>query len=588
MSHEIRTPINAILGMAHILYISDISPKLKNFVTTIQTSSNTLLGLVNDILDFSKIEAGRMEVENINFNLFDLLDEARSIMSVVISDNNIAFDFEIEPETPMHLVGDNIKLKQILINLISNAAKFTDSGSIRVKVKSIHEDTQGRPIIEIGVEDSGIGISDEKLKKLFKPFAQADSSTTRLYGGSGLGLTISKSLAELLGGEIGVFSKEGEGSYFYVRIPFDLHGETEISKSVKSKIAITQNMNTIPKNILKDCKILVVDDNEINLEVMQELLSAYGAKPVIVSSGQDAIDTLKHDKDGFDIVLMDLQMPVMDGFETTIKIRDLGFENLTIIALTADATEQSKERTALGTFNNYMSKPINPTVLIGTIFEHLNLHSGFIQDNDLKSILVDDNHDFDFHSIDADKGLSAVGRNSNTYIKILNKFDATYADSHEIIQALIDKNDLESAKMLAHTIKGASATLGMNTLHKSLKSLEEAIGKNAIQKSHLDNFDTELQNCLADIRSIETKDRSTKIGNSAIIQIENIQSIYKKTCEFQTEAKEEAKAQLDNLSPDCSHRAFLEVTLQYLEQYEFIQARTSLEKLMYALEAERV
>ncbi len=356
MSHDIRTPMNGVIGISHLLLDTPLSKEQKNYTENILNSSKSLLSLINDILDFSKIEANKLEIENISFNLKELLSEFEAITNFEAERKGIHFSWNLESNVPVNIKSDPNRIRQILTNLIGNALKFTNKGAVTLDcslVKQINDNVE----IMFSITDSGIGIAEEKIEKLFKSFTQVDSSTTRKYGGSGLGLTISKRLTELLGGEISASSKLGKGSVFNFTILAEIKNEHKINNSTNGIEPVKSD------NLSKNCSILIVEDNVVNQVVATGLFKKFGYEVKVANNGLEAVEKVKEGT--FDLVFMDCQMPEMDGFESTKKIRELENEsnNIPIIAMTANAMGGDKEKCLSSGMDDYLSKPIDPVHL---------------------------------------------------------------------------------------------------------------------------------------------------------------------------------------------------------------------------------
>ncbi|MGO4391092.1 PAS domain S-box protein [Variovorax sp. M-6] len=355
MSHEIRSPLNAVIGLAYLLRQTSLDETQRDFLQKIDASSNALLGVINDILDISKIEAGEMALDESGFDLRELLDGVMAMASVNALGKGIALRLETGDGLPAQLRGDQTRLRQILVNLMSNAVKFTAEGSVCLSVTA--EKRQDRHVqMCFAVLDTGIGIESELLGRVFAPFTQADSSTTRRFGGTGLGLTIVKQLTELMGGELGVASTPGSGSEFWVVLPLEIAADA-VAPGAAS-----------PDQDLSRIRVLVVDDSPVNLLVCQNILGRAGAEVRLAKDGREAVEMLRAGPGSFDLVLMDVHMPVLDGNEATRRIRgELGLAALPVIALTASALVAERERAFEAGMNDFVSKPFDAEALVRTV-----------------------------------------------------------------------------------------------------------------------------------------------------------------------------------------------------------------------------
>ncbi|MGB5643471.1 MAG: ATP-binding protein [Gammaproteobacteria bacterium] len=369
MSHEIRTPMNAVINMSLLALKTELTQQQHNYIQKVHHSAEGLLHILNDILDFSKIEAGKLEIENIGFNLKDVTDDMASIVGTKAREREVQFSIKIDDDVPNALIGDPLRLRQVLFNLGDNAVKFSNSGD-RVSLQiALKEENDQESVLLFSVEDTGIGIPPEQQKKLFQSFSQADSSTTRKYGGSGLGLIISKKIIQSMGGEIWFESQHNTGSAFSFIVPLTKKQDNLPPAEISRDESDEEVRQSVVK--LRGKKILIVDDNEFNQEIVCEYLTSSGITVETASDGREALELLA--RDGFDAVLMDCQMPVMDGFEATCKIREQEkFKELPVIALTANVMTCDLDRAMTAGMNDYITKPFNPQTMFVTMAKWIN------------------------------------------------------------------------------------------------------------------------------------------------------------------------------------------------------------------------
>jgi polar amino acid transport system substrate-binding protein len=359
MSHEIRTPMNAIIGMAHLALKTDLTAKQYDYLKKVDSSAKSLLGIINDILDFSKIEADKLDMESVDFQLEDTLDNIFTLVGIKTQEKGLELLFKIDPSVPTALIGDPLRLGQILINLSNNAVKFTATGEIVVFTELIKKD-KAQVTLKFSVQDTGIGMTKEQAAMLFQPFSQADASTTRKYGGTGLGLTISKRLAEMMGGEIWVESQPGQGSTFSFTANFGL-GKEKAKKRFR------------PSPDLRGMKVLVVDDNATSRDILQEMLESFTFEVAVAASGPEGITELESTKvdKPFELVVMDWKMPGMDGIEASKRIKNhKGLGKIpAIIMVTAYGREEVMQQAEDVGLEGFLLKPVNPSMLFDTIIQ---------------------------------------------------------------------------------------------------------------------------------------------------------------------------------------------------------------------------
>jgi signal transduction histidine kinase/DNA-binding response OmpR family regulator len=458
ISHEIRTPISAISGMSGILADTEISETQKQYVKAIQSSSKSLMVIVNDILDMSKLESGKFSAEFIPFDLRAILDPLYTTYLLRTDEKGIAFSVDYPSDMPKWLFGDPTRLGQILNNLISNAIKFTDKGKVTLKItfdkKGKHNE------FCFSVTDTGIGIDQEKLKTIFEFFSQEDNTITRRFGGTGLGLAISKSISELLGGEIIVESEKNVGSTFKFCLTMP-----EASEQLKNETAIV-------RTDLKGKNVLIVEDNELNRFLAVTILKKWNANIHIAENGEEAVKAVS--SLDIDIVLMDIQMPVMDGVAAAIAIRSELKSNVPIIALTANALESEKEKCWQAGMNEYITKPYNPEVLREKII--------FLTENKSKS----ENHNSEHISLD---NLSTLMNGSKEQMIRMTKVFLDQIEKHfNELKLALNENDLIQITAITHKLKSSFQLFGLNKTGVLLERIEQ---KAKTLKSH--DLNSELQ-----------------------------------------------------------------------------------------------
>jgi|GEM_PF-128182 signal transduction histidine kinase/CheY-like chemotaxis protein len=469
MSHEIRTPMNAILGFTNLLQKEPLNEKSREFVRSIQNSGESLLEIINDILDFSKIEAGMMRIESKSFSLRELLHSVKTMFATRIQQKDLHFIVNIENSLPDLLTGDAVRLTQILVNLVNNAIKFTNRGKIEITVEADKKKEENIDI-SFSVKDTGIGIASHKLEVIFDRFQQADEDTTRKYGGTGLGLSIVKQLVDLQNGTIHVNSVIDKGTEFVFSIPYAI--SHEFTEHEDLNLYSTSEMNLADTRL----KILVAEDNVMNQNLMRHLLTYWNLDFDIVNNGKEALDALQ--QRDYRMLLMDIQMPLMDGYTTTLKIRNELGMNIPIIAMTAHAMTGEREKCLCYGMNEYIPKPVREKELFKIMKDILNPGGGRAElKNENNNISVRDGE-----LLDLDYLKEVSGGNTEFEISMIKQFLQQVPDELEAMKEAFDKTNYPELTHFAHNLKTSVSFMG---LAKTLDHYLDYIEKNAgIQNVH--------------------------------------------------------------------------------------------------------
>ncbi len=457
MSHEIRTPMNAIIGMGELLHRTTLNLRQQQYVDAIKTSANNLLIIINDILDFSKIESGKLSLEEVPVHLPTLFENVRKTVELKIEEKGLELEFDVDPRIATYL-ADPTRLSQVFTNLMGNAVKFTETGGIKVKC-GVMKSYSDRDLLIFSVKDTGIGIQPSKQRHIFESFKQADESTTRKYGGTGLGLAITKQLLELMGSELKLVSARGIGSDFYFSVEF---------KKIKARPEVREK-EELDQELIKGMSVLLVEDHEINRFMAQTILENWECKIDIAINGKEAVTAVRNNN--YDVVLMDMRMPEMNGIDATRIIRTNLKSDVPIIALTANAIKGDSERCIEAGMNDYISKPFKQDELLAKLIKYKSNGKSDrinVENTTSEEAITDTTSLMDLTVL-----IQSTNNNSEFMKKMIHLFLDDTPEQLRKMKAALDESNLESVSKIAHRLKPSIDHLAIKKLRSLVRKIED-------------------------------------------------------------------------------------------------------------------
>ena len=500
MSHEIRTPLNGVIGLLQLLERTDMNERQDAYVSKAFAASRHLLALLNDILDYSKIEADMLDLEASPFSLQTLLENLADTLGPLARDKLLELHIDSDPDCPDMLSGDVTRIAQVLINLGGNAIKFTDQGQVSIQVTTLPGANGDTVTLRFSVRDTGIGIAAERLDHIFARFTQADTGTTRRFGGTGLGLAISASLVELMNGHIEAHSQPGQGSHFWFSLPLKLADQ-------RTAIDQAQAPDSESPTSLQGVRVLAVDDNALNQEVVTGMLDQFGVITTLADNGREAISLILEQDNPFDLVLMDMQMPVLDGIGATRELRlQHGLKQLPIIAMTANAHESDREACLAAGMDDYLAKPVAIEQLQATIQRHLNIRPSPAAPPPAPEQAAAARFP-KAPGFDLSAAMRRVRNRPETYVRLARVFletaDENRANYRPLLQAPSAENAQQAAATL-HKLRGGLVFLGANELAEQMQAMERRLKQDAPEQlqAELDELDRSIGEHIATLESL--------------------------------------------------------------------------------------
>lgn len=597
MSHEIRTPLNAVIGITGLALQLELSSKLRNYLNTVQASARSLMEIINDILDLSKIEAGRLDLEIVKFRLADVLDRVHTMFQYTAQEKGIELSIQKESDVPVLLQGDPLRLGQVLINLSGNAIKFTEQGEVSVRVTCL-EHIASNVRLQFSVHDTGIGIAPEHQDQLFNAFTQADGSMTRRYGGTGLGLTICKRLVEQMEGEIWIESEPGQGSTFFFSAIFGYptdQEETDVTDSSAKPGSLAPGEKNFWERLCGS-RVLVVEDNAINRQVALEVLANVGILAKTANNGLEAVEMVG--KEFFDCVLMDMQMPELDGLSATRMIRqDQALAGLPIIAMTAHTLQGDREMCLAAGMNDYVLKPIEAEVLFNTLSKWVAPQDrGSVRLTPVNSLgvsVVEQELTPVLAGIDMVEGLKRLGINRQEYEKLLLGFAKDHADAVRHIRVTLAEGDLAAARRMAHSLKGVAANMAAPQVQRTALDLEKALKKGSVDENSelLDALDKALCQVVASIQGLATKTEGKTVAENPAVtkELPNIIAVLETLAALLDEGSVEAEVCMASIEDDLRARGLggeTALLTRQISSFDFSPARKTLAAVAQKLKAQ--